>query len=123
MAGRPLRKQRERERAALAAQPRPKKETHQERMERRLREGHLPAPDDLFVIEGAQGDPLEVFREGLALARRAGMSWWRAVGPACITALSVVSDARERKEWLDTLNATLTTWRKAYERRDTGCAL
>ncbi len=92
-------------------------------MERRLREGHLPAPNQLHVIEGAHGDPLTIFREGLALARRAGMSWWRAVGPACITALSVESDKREREQWAVALASTLAAWRSAYERRDTGCTL
>jgi hypothetical protein len=100
-----------------------RRRTHQERMERVLRDAKLPGPDDLFVIEGAHGDPLEVFREGLALARHAGMSWWRAVGPACVTALSVVADEQERKQWLQALSGTLAAWRKAYENRDTGSAL
>jgi hypothetical protein len=83
----------------------------------------LRGPDELHVIEGAHGDPLEIFREGLALARRAGMSWWQALGAAWVAALSVESDKQERELWADALISTLAAWRSAYERRDTGCAL
>jgi hypothetical protein len=75
------------------------------------------------VIEGAHGDPLVVFLEALALARRAGMPWEQAVGPARIVALAVESDERERKLWSTALVTTLDTWRAAYERRPTGRAL
>jgi hypothetical protein len=94
-----------------------RKLNHKERMERVLREHALPAPDELFVIEGAHGNPLEAFREGLALARRAGLTWWRALGPTYQTALSVESDRDEREGWRVALEATLTAWRDAYERR------
>ena len=135
MPGRPLRKQREREaheRTALA-EPTPRREppkpqprrkrSHKERMERVLREHALPAPDELFVIEGAHGDPLEIFREGLALARRAGMTWEQAYRPACETALSVVPDEWHRNQWAIALYDTRTAWMRAYERRPTGCPL
>jgi hypothetical protein len=83
----------------------------------------LPGPNELFVIDGAHGDPLEIFREGLALARRAGMPWWQARGAAWAAALSVESDKQEREQWAVALAATLTAWRRAYERRLTGCKL
>lgn len=120
MAGRPLRKQREREaqEGAALAKPQPRrKRSHKERMERVLVNESLPARDKLFVIEGAHGDPLRTFREGLALARRAGLTWWRALGPTYQTALSVESDKREREQWAVALEATLSAWRDAYEHR------
>ena len=83
----------------------------------------IPAPGELFVIEGAHGDPLATFREGLALARRAGLSWWRALPPAYQAALSVESDEQEREDFRVALDATLHHWRAAYERRLTGCSL
>lgn len=82
-----------------------------------------PRRTRLFVISGAHGDPLEILRDGLALARRAGMPWEQAIGPARITALSVESNHREREEWAAALEATLTAWRNAYERRPTTCKL
>jgi hypothetical protein len=75
------------------------------------------------VIQDAHGDPLEIFRVGLALARRAGMPWEQAIGPACITSLSVESDSDEREHWANALHATLTAWRNAYERRPTASSL
>jgi SRSO17 transposase len=67
-------------------------------------------------------DPLEIFREGLALARRAGMSWFDAYYPAEDAALSVAPE-RERDEWAEAIHDTRTAWMRAYERRPTGCSL
>jgi hypothetical protein len=61
--------------------------------------------------------PLEIFREGLALFRRAGLSWFDAKEPAWDAALSVVEDEAERDEWDLTLYSTRTAWMRAYERR------
>jgi hypothetical protein len=90
--------------------------------------GSAPAftPPELgrqHVIKGAHDDPLAIFREGLALARRAGMPWEQALGPTRSVALSVESDKREREQWTAALDATLAAWRSAYERRPTGCTL
>lgn len=82
-----------------------------------------PEPRQAFVITGAPGDPLEIFREGLALARRAGMPWPQAQAAAREAALSVESDKRERDEWAIALDSTRTAWMSAYERRPTACAL
>jgi hypothetical protein len=82
-----------------------------------------PKPERQHVIAGAHGDPLAIFREGLALARRAGMPWERAYSPTRAVALSVESDKREREQWTAALDATLSAWRAAYERRHTNCAL
>lgn len=82
-----------------------------------------PKPERQHVIAGAHGDPLAVFREGLALARRAGMPWEQALAPTRSVALSVESCKREREQWGVALDATLSTWRAAYERRPTACAL
>jgi hypothetical protein len=65
--------------------------------------------------------PLEAFREGLRLARRAGMPWQQAQYPAREAALSVAGE--ERDEWADVLYDTRTAWMRAYERRPTGCNL
>jgi hypothetical protein len=62
-------------------------------------------------------DPLEIFREGLALFRRAGLSWFDAKDPAWDAALSVVPDEAARDEWSNALYATRTAWMRAYERR------
>jgi hypothetical protein len=70
------------------------------------------------VIKGAHGDPLAIFREGLALARRAGMPWEQALVPTRCVALSVESDKREREQWTTALDATLSAWRAAYEHAD-----
>jgi hypothetical protein len=83
----------------------------------------LPGPNDLHVIADSHGDPLTIFSEGLALARRAGMSWWQALTVAWAAALSVESDKQEREQWAVALDATLSAWRSAYERRHTNCAL
>lgn len=83
----------------------------------------LDPPLTKHVIPGAHGDVLAVFREGLALARRAGMAFEQAVEPTRVTALSVESDQDERKYWSIALGSTLDVWRAAYERRDTGIAL
>jgi hypothetical protein len=40
-------------------------------------------------------DPLEIFREGLALFRRAGLSWFEAKDPAYEAALSVFPRAED----------------------------
>jgi hypothetical protein len=76
-----------------------------------------------YVIANAHGDPLTVFREGLALARRAGMQWEQAVEPARIVALSVESSEREREQFAAALDATRSAWRAAYEHRPAGFAL
>jgi hypothetical protein len=68
-------------------------------------------------------EPLEAYREGLVLARRAGMSWWDAERAAHDAALSVVTDEAERDEWVLVLMDTRTVWMRAYERRPTGCSL
>jgi hypothetical protein len=108
MAGRQRRKERERlEREAGLRPPLPVSPPAQSRP-RRLH---------TFVIPGAHGDPLEIFRDGLALARRAGMPWQQALGPARLTALSVESDKREREQWAVALDATLSAWMRAYERQ------
>jgi hypothetical protein len=65
----------------------------------------------------AVADPLEIFREGLALFRRAGLSWFDAKDPAWDAALSVVPDETERDEWSNALYATRSAWMRAYERR------
>lgn len=75
------------------------------------------------VIAGAHGDPLTIFREGLALARRAGMPWEQALVPTRCVALSVESDKREREQWTVALDSTLGAWRSAYERRPVGRTL
>ncbi len=67
-------------------------------------------------------EPLEAYREGLALARRAGMSWWDAERAAFDAAMFVAPEA-ERDEWLLVLMDTRTVWMRAYERRPTGLAL
>jgi hypothetical protein len=74
------------------------------------------------IITAGHRDPLTIFREGLALARRAGMTWQQALHPAREAALSV-ADERERDEWATVLYDTRTAWMRAYERRPTGCAL
>ncbi len=119
MSGRPLRKRREREAREALAEPTPpprQREPPEAKPTPKLRLS--------FVIKGAHGDPLAIFREGLALARRAGMPWERALGPTRAVALSVESDKREREQWAVALDATLSAWRAAYERRPPiGCAL
>jgi hypothetical protein len=95
------------------------------RRERRSREPEHEAESDLqpYVIDGAHGDPLAVFREALVLARRAGMPWEQAVAPSRIVALAVESDDGERAEWAVALRATQSAWRAAYQREPTRCAL
>lgn len=91
---------------------------HKERMERVLWDKTLkaiPRPGELFVVEGAHGDPLATFRENLALSRHAGLSWWRALPAAYQAALSVESDTDEREDFRIALDATLPDWRAAYE--------
>lgn len=119
MAGRPRR----RERLAREAQA---------RAERGEAAPRLPAPapkppkrerQSQHVIKDAHGNPLTIFREGLALARRAGMPWEQALDPTLAVALSVESCKREREQWSVALGATLSAWRAAYERRSTGCTL
>ncbi len=68
-------------------------------------------------------DPLEAFRDGLALARRAGLPWFAAYPPAREAALSVEPDPQERDEWASVLHNTRTAWMRAYERRPTGYSL
>lgn len=97
----------------------------------RERAAHPPEPPQTeppgrawpSVITGPHRDPLTIFREGLALARRAGMSWQQALDPTLTVALSVEADKRERDQWTVVLHATLSAWRSAYERRPTGCAM
>jgi len=68
-------------------------------------------------------DPLEAYREGLALARRAGMSWFEAERAAYEAALAVEPDPAERGEWACVLYDTRTAWMRAYEHRPTDCRL
>jgi hypothetical protein len=68
-------------------------------------------------------DPLEIFREGLVLARRAGMNWEQAYRPAREAALSVEPNKWHRDQWAIALYDTRTAWMRAYERRPTGCTL
>lgn len=44
-------------------------------------------------------DPLEAYREGLALARRAGMSWSQREPAAYEAALAVAPTKTERSDW------------------------
>jgi hypothetical protein len=67
--------------------------------------------------------PTRPYREGLALARRAGLSWFQAEPAACEAALKVAPNKTERSEWACVLDDTRTTWMRAYERRPTGCTL
>lgn len=67
-------------------------------------------------------EPLEAYREGLALARRAGMGWFEAERAAYDAAMAMAPDD-EREEWASALYETRTAWMRAYERRDTGVAL
>ena len=68
-------------------------------------------------------DPLEIFREALALFRRAGLSWFDAQVPAYWAAMSVVPSEAQREEWRIALYSTRTAWMRAYERRSTGLSL
>ena len=90
---------------------------------RREREAKKKRELQPYVIDGAHGDPLAVFREGLALARRAGMPWEQAVEPARVVALSVESSKSEREQFAAALDATRSAWRSAYEREPVGCSL
>jgi hypothetical protein len=65
-------------------------------------------------------DPLEAFREALALARRAGMSFIQAYHPAMKTALRQAPTRTERDEWEAVLRDHRPIWQRAYER--TGAA-
>jgi hypothetical protein len=67
--------------------------------------------------------PLVIFREGLALFRRAGLYFAHAYHPALDAALLVARSERERDEWFDAIQATRTAWMRAYERRDTGSTM
>jgi hypothetical protein len=82
-----------------------------------------PFADSTRTRPRVQLDPLEIFREGLALARRAGMPWQQAQYPAREAALSVAPDDDERDEWDIALYDTRTAWMRAYERRPTDCKL
>lgn len=73
---------------------------------RQLREAKKKRELEPYVIAGAHGDPLAVFREGLALARRAGMPWEQAVEPARVVALSVESSKNEREQFAAALDST-----------------
>jgi hypothetical protein len=68
-------------------------------------------------------DPLEAYREGLALARRAGMNWFQAEPAAYQAVLTVAQDPAERDEWSCVLYDTRTAWQRAFDRRDTGYSL
>lgn len=61
--------------------------------------------------------PLEIFREALALFRRAGLSWFDARVPAYYAALSVASSENQREEWAVVLSQTATEWMRCYERQ------
>lgn len=116
MSGRPLRKAREaRERKERGLPPLSPPARQKPKAK--------PRPERQHVIAGAHGDPLAVFCEGLALARRAGMPWEQALAPTRSVALSVESCKREREQWTVALDGTLSAWRASYERRPTGCAL
>lgn len=138
MAGRPRKKltpreQREREwgierreakRELERADRQARRQLRRERRARRAKRQAEPALQlEPYVIADAHGDPLAVFREGLALARRAGMPWEQAVEPARIVALSVESSEREREQFAAALDATRSAWRAAYEHRPAGFAL
>lgn len=58
-------------------------------------QGQTPQPGALSARPRVRLDPLEAFREGLALARRAGMPWQQAQHPAREAALSVIPSAEE----------------------------
>lgn len=58
-------------------------------------QGQTPQPGALSARPRVRLDPLEAFREGLALARRAGMPWWDAERAASEAALSVIPSAEE----------------------------
>ncbi|HEX4483520.1 MAG TPA: hypothetical protein VH081_07000 [Solirubrobacteraceae bacterium] len=68
-------------------------------------------------------EPIEVFRDGLTLFRRAGLFFTHAYSPALDAALLVAPNERERDEWLEAIQSTRTAWMRAYERRDTGVKL
>lgn len=68
-------------------------------------------------------DPLEAYREGLALARRAGFSWFEAEPAAYEAAMVVEPDPAERSDWACVLYDTRTAWQRAFDNRDTGCKL
>jgi hypothetical protein len=98
------------------------REAREEREARELEAQPPEAAARPLTISGDR-DPLTLFLEGLALARRAGMPWEQALDPTLTVALSVEADKRERDQWTAALHATLSAWRSAYERRSTGCAL
>jgi hypothetical protein len=69
-------------------------------------------------------EPIEVFREGLALFRRAGLFFTHAYAPPALgAALLVARNEHDRGEWLAAIQATRTAWMRAYEHRHTGYAL
>jgi hypothetical protein len=111
----------------MAGRPRRRERLAREAQERGEAASPAPAPEPKrerqHVIAGAHGDLLAIFREGLALARRAGMPWEQALDPTRCVVLSVESDKREREQWTAALDATLGAWRAAYEGRHTNCAL
>jgi hypothetical protein len=68
-------------------------------------------------------NPLEIFREGLALFRRAGLSWFEAEPPA-YEATMRVAPAEEAEEYSNAIYSCRTAWMRAFERRPTtGCSL
>lgn len=81
-----------------------------------------PCPGSGSPAHDCAPDPLEIFREGLALFRRAGLAWFYAYEPAYEAAISA-TDERERAEWESVLFQTRTAWMRAYEQRSTGYAL
>ena len=98
------------------------RETRQERERAAQPQEARPRQGRPSLITTGHRDPLTIFREGLALARRAGMTWQQALHPAREAALSV-ADERERDEWATVLYDTRTAWMRAYERRPIGCSL
>lgn len=78
----------------------------------------LSSPDS--PVRSQRPGVLEMFRQGLALFRRAGLPWWDAERVARDAALSVEPDEEERDEWGTVLYDTRTVWMRAYERRELG---
>jgi hypothetical protein len=77
----------------------------------------------LAIATTSDPDPLDYLRDGLVLARRAGMPWHEAYPAAEQAALAAAKDNAQRDEWLDVFYDTRTAWMRAYERRPTGCPL
>jgi hypothetical protein len=66
-------------------------------------------------------DTLDAYREGLALARRAGMSWFQAEPAACDSALKAAPSEAGWPDWV--LYDTRTAWQKSFRRAETPASL